>query len=1022
MKDHRDHRDHQEDRDRLNARQRDAVEHGDGPLLIVAGAGTGKTRVIVERVGHLLRNVPGIEPKNILALTFGKKAAAEMHRRAVEQFGETARGCRFATFHAFCFDLLRREIPMRPLDSIDQWIFFRRHLEELQPDYYLKLSEPGRFLHDLVEFCSTCHDNLVSPQELRRFVESEAEKCEQSRKGGDPADRTPEEIARLRELARIYERSEELQVREGLLSFGAMISLAVARLKASESLRKRVRSRYSYILVDEFQDTNAAQWELLKLLAGQRRNVAVVGDDYQAIYRFRGASNGSLDQFQQKDFAGREPIVLNQNYRSTHHILQVADSVARRLSSYSEGKRLVAAKQEPGRHVEVAEFATAEQQAEWVAEELEAGLARFREQELAREGAPENAPPQFAVLYRAHRYREPLVAALQRRGVPFVIRNLAVNNLPVVRNLVGYLRAIGRPGDAVSLVRVLADPQWGLGLPQLVSYCRAAGRNASLLDVIEQDLSGWPGRERLLALLARYRGLAEHGRLTAWLDPLRRELGLGRGAAGEPALRTFSAFVERWEKGSSTGMLGEFLEYYAYFEEAGGVVAQPEEEDEREAGSDTFLLRAREGTQQGAVAEQLPLTLEPAATAASQKVQLMSVHAAKGLEFEHVFVLHMVRGAFPVRNRRPLISLPDDLWKGPLLEGDYHIEEERRLFYVALTRARSTLTVCTVSGDRRKPSPFLLELAEPLHPNLRWTKPQVPPPALAAREAALEGEDEAEDAPRVRYSNLREWAAASLPAPDRFSLSASAIDTYLQCPLKYRFSYEWRIPWPPSPALQFGSIMHGAVREVVGLLAGKRQELAPSALEAILERRWVEAGFGDPVQERKYRAEGLRQLEGVCRAWSEGGPEGRMELLHQEKPFEFEYAGTSLVGRIDQIHRAPSGEAELIEYKTGRPQTQKEADNSPQLTLYAEACRRVLGLAEPALVLFNLATGERVRTTRSEEQFRALEQKVRQTAAAIRAGSFPARPAYLCRYCDFYPICPAHDQEGPGGTGGVPED
>jgi RecB family exonuclease len=260
---------------------------------------------------------------------------------------------------------------------------------------------------------------------------------------------------------------------------------------------------------------------------------------------------------------------------------------------------------------------------------------------------------------------------------------------------------------------------------------------------------------------------------------------------------------------------------------------------------------------------------------------------------------------------------------------------------------------------------------------------------------------------------MAEWAAASLPTPDGFSLSASAIETYLQCPLKYRFSYEWRIPWPPSPAIQFGSIMHGAVKEAVGLLVGEGQGLPSDALQAILDRRWLAAGFADPVQERKYREAGLRQLEGVCRAWSEGP----LQLLHQEKPFEFEHGGTTLVGRIDQIHQAPSGDVELIEYKTGRPQTQKEADSSPQLTLYAEACRRILGLPVLSLVLFNLATAERILTTRSEEQFRAFEQTLRQTAGAIRAGRFPARPGYLCRYCDFRPICPAHDQEGPGSTG-----
>ena len=1009
----------------LNDQQRAAVEHGDGPLMIVAGAGTGKTRVIVERVGHLLRSVPGIKPENILALTFARKAAAEMHRRAIEQFGDAARRCRFATFHAFCFDLLRKELPMRALDGIDQWIFFRRHLEDLEPEYYLKISEPGRFLHDLVDFCSRCHDNLVSPEEFRRYVERRTEEHERElRTGRKPGKEEQEENARLRELARVYERSESLQAREGLLSFGAMISQAVARLRASEPLLQRVRNRYAYILVDEFQDTNAAQWELLKLLAGERRNVAVVGDDYQAIYRFRGASNASLDQFQQKDFPECKPIVLNRNYRSTKAILQIADSVARRLSSYQAKKQLVPDDREPGRRVEVAEFSSAEQQAEWVAAELESRMAQPEEE------APESSAPRFAVLYRAHLYRGLLVAALQRRGIPFVIRNLAVNNLPQVRNLVAYLRAIGgaigraigRPNDAVSLARVLCDPQWGLDLEQLVRYCHAAGgERAALLAVIERDEAGWPGRKRLLALLARYRNLSALERVTVWLEALRRELGWGGDPASQPALRTFSDFVAKWDRGSSTGMLEEFLEYYSYFEEAGGVVALPEDEEERAAGSDVLLLRAQEGVQEGAVAEQLPLTLGPAKTAVSQKVQLMSVHAAKGLEFEHVFLLHLVRGAFPVRNRRPLISLPDELWKGPLLEGDFHIEEERRLFYVALTRARSTLTLCTVSTERRKPSPFLMELAEPLNPNLRWTRPSVPasPSESPGGVEGVAGESHSPSHSKS-HTKIGEWAAAALPTPDGFSLSASAIETYVQCPLKYRFSYEWRIPWPPSPAIQFGSVMHGAVREVMGLLVQDGQDLTRDALQSILDRRWVAAGFADPVQERKYREEGLRQLEGVCRAWpqdaSQDRPENRMELLHQEKSFEFERGRTKLVGRIDQIHRLPSGEVELVEYKTGRPQTQKEADGSAQLTLYADACRRVLGLPAPNLVLFNLATGERIRTARSEEQLQAFEQTIRQTAGAIRAGRFPARPGYLCRYCDFRPICPAHDQEGPGST------
>lgn len=985
----------------LNKQQREAVEHGDGPLLIVAGAGTGKTRVIVERVGHWLRN--GLKPESILALTFAKKAAEEMHRRAVEQFGEPARRCRFSTFHAFCYDLLREELPLRALDRIDQWIFFRRHLEELEPDTYLKISEPGRFLHDLVDFCSRCHDNLVSPDDLRRHAEKRATEYEQAvREGGSPGKEAKQEVARLRELARVYERSEELQAREGLLSFGAMISQAVSRLKASEQLRQ-ARSRYRLMLVDEYQDTNAAQLELVSLLAGEPGNVTVVGDEYQAIYRFRGASYGSFDLFKERFPHHPPPVVLDQNYRSTKSILDVAEALARKLERYDPNKKLTPTKA-PGRQVEVAEFASVEQQAEWVAAELEAGLARYK---LAREkeDQPEPQSPLFAVLYRAHAHRGPLVAALQRRGIPFVIRNLAVNKLPPIRNLTAYLRAIGHPDDTVSLMRVLADPQWGLGVLPLIAYCRAArNRRVPLRAVIEEDEAGWPGRQRLLALLERYRQLAAQDRLVAWLEALRRELGLGGDAASDAALRTFSGFVAKWDQEKSqSGMLAEFLEYFSYFEEAGGVVALPEEGDDESAVGDAFLLHAQEGV----VAEQLPLLQEASTPAASQKILLMTVHAAKGLEFEHVYLFHLLRGAFPVRNRKPLISLPDELWKGPLLAGDFHIEEERRLFYVALTRARSTLTLCTVSNDRQRPSPFLQELAEPPNPHLHWKKPAVVAPPSESGGAA-------ESAPSTRHSRIGEWASSVLPAPDGFSLSASGLETYLQCPLKYQFSYRWQIPLPPTPPMLFGSAMHAAVKEAVAALAGGAGSFTRDSLEAILNRHWPAAGFPDPLQERKYREEGLRQLEGACRAWSEEP----FELLHQEKRFEFEWGGTALNGRMDQINRTAGGDVELIEYKTGTPQTQKDADRSPQLTLYAEACRRVAGQAPGSLVLFNLATGERIRTSRTPEQLQALERLVRQTATAMQAGRYPARPGFLCRYCDFRPICPAHEESDPGSTGG----
>ena len=994
----------------LNAEQRAAVEHGEGPLLIVAGAGTGKTRVIVERVGYLLRTVPGLQPENILAITFGNKAAEEIRQRAGERFGESALGCRFSTFHAFCYELLLEESPGKALDRIDHWIFLRRHLESLDLDTYLKVSEPGRFLGDLVDFCSRCHDNLVTPEEYTAYVEKVADDCLRSSRQGPPQKEcAEEEIARQREVARMLSRSAELEEQEHLLSFGAMISRTLVLLDATPELLARLQRRYRFILVDEFQDTNLAQIELLVRLAGERKNLTVVGDDDQAIYRFRGASYASFHQFEQR-FPGHPRVVLRQNYRSTKRILEVAAAAIAPNSKdrYQPGKRLETSNPQ-GRKVEVWEFPGDIQQSEFVAQEIarqiQAGEAK--------------AYSDFAVLYRAHRHRNRLVEALRRRGVPFAIRKLAIDNLPPVRDMVACLRAIGRPEDSVSLARVLAGPQWEMKASLLWEGCRlASDRKCSLRKVVEDSGWGgqWTGKPKLLGFLTRYQKLSREQRLRSWFPSLRQELGLfGFEEEGyDAALGAFTDFVIQWDQDKSTGgLLGEFLEYFGYFEEAGGRISLPDEDGPASPGA-ASLEEPRQGT----------LWDKAAGAGPWGKVQLMTVHGAKGLEFENVFVLHLLRRAFPTSHRRPLISFPDALLKGPLPQGDFHIEEERRLFYVALTRARSTLTLCTVSNKRQQPSRFLDELREDAVANIEWKKLSASPEPVSQ---ALRQEDTIRRSP---FSQIDRWAGAmAAPPAGSLTMSASGLDTYRQCPRKYQYSYVCRLPVSPSPALLFGSIMHRAVRELVSRLAaskeagrdagGKVQQ--PETVEAILNQHWSSAGFTDPHQESKYKDMGREQLAGLRRSL-EGHP---FQLLHQEKGFQFNIdigAGVKqggekkLLGRIDQINQLAGGDAELIEYKTGRAQTQKEADRSLQLTLYALACREVLGLKPLSLVLHSLTltAQEGFRTPRGPDDFRDLQGQIRQVSRDILAGKFPALPAYHCRYCDFRPICPAYEDSGQG--------
>src|SRR5712671_1047068 len=284
----------------VNDAQRRAITHADGPLLVIAGAGTGKTRVITERIRHLLQSDPSLSGENILGLTFTDKAAGEMKARVVKTVGERAKDVTLKTFHAFCESLLKDTDPHnRMLDKVDHWILLRRNISRLQLDRYRRLAEPGQFLNDFVEFFSRCQDELVSCEDYQEYAAGLAARLEPERETLDEdtlAERL-ETVALQQELARAYRASEELLREKNRVSFGSLITGAVGLLERDTQLREDLQNKYRYSLVDEFQDTNIAQLRLLELLAGPERNSVAVGDNDQAIYRFRGASFGSFKLF-----------------------------------------------------------------------------------------------------------------------------------------------------------------------------------------------------------------------------------------------------------------------------------------------------------------------------------------------------------------------------------------------------------------------------------------------------------------------------------------------------------------------------------------------------------------------------------------------------------------------------------------------------------------------------------------------------------------------------------------------------
>ena len=968
----------------LNEAQRRAVAHGDGPLLVIAGAGTGKTRVITERIRSLFERDSSLLGENVLALTYTIKAAGEMLRRIKKACGERADGITVNTFHGFCEAILKEGAPQRkPIAPVDHWILLRRNMRRLQLEKYRRLAEPGQFLNDFQQFFSRCQDELVSSQEFQKYADSLVSKLEADRRQIDEETYKErlEEVQKQQEIARAYRASEELLREKNVVALNGLIVEAVKLLENDAALRVRMQKRFRHILVDEFQDTNIAQLRLLELLTAWPRNIVAVGDNDQAIYRFRGASFGSFKLFLER-FAGWKEgqdsaefrVLLKENYRSTPNILRVATQVIAQNETSADFPNKVLEPSKPeGESVRIAELASAEEEALWVAGQIERG------HKAGKRWAD------FAVLYRQHAHRDLLVEELARRKIPFVISRLSILEHPLVRDVLAYLRLIARPYDDVSCARVLAAPAWGLEPRELVRLAeRARKERKAIHDVLQMPQAELPfdGRHALLSELVEHLG---EQRKLMWRRTAREILSdliewlqiVARASAQDRKyVRRLTEFAKEWEAKSETRKLPEFLEYLDYFQQANETIALDDE-------------------------------------APGDAVQLMTVHGAKGLEFPQVFVLRVNNKAFPASERMPLFTFPVELMKEELPQGDFHTQEERRLFYVALTRAEEKLTLTTLTEKRGKVPTFIEDILME-HRVKRRDVLQIAPKVLAPVEekgaTAPEGPQRllfAAEGPAKIFSRIAEWAESYHPAvPEPLTLSPSAVMGYRACPQQFLFEKLWSIEGEAKATWTFGRVIHATIRRAMAELK-KGRKLPFEEVQRIYETEWSEIGYEDTYQQEEYKKDGLEQLKSFYEALVEAQP----EILEQEKTFELDLENNVVVkGRIDQINSLGRKDVEIVDYKTGKAKKDWEANKDLQLSIYAIAAKEIFELNPVRLVFHYLQDNKRQASTRSPKQLEEAQRIVQETAAEIRAGEFAAKPGFQCRSCAYRPICPAHEE------------
>ena len=425
---------------KLNKAQKEAVEHGKGPLLIVAGAGTGKTHVITKRIAYLIHKNK-VEPEEILALTFTDKAAGEMEERVDLLLDESYIDLWVMTFHAFCKRTLQAHgldigLPtdFNLLNTTDSWLFIRKHLQKFELDYYKPLGSPTKFIRALVSHFARCKDQNITSNDYLDYVKTIEDK---------------DEKARIKEVAQAYSAYQQILLNENSLDFGDLINYTIQLFEKRPHILQQYQEKFKYILVDEFQDTNWAQYELVKMLSRPENNLTVCGDGKQAIYRFRGASYGTIVQFC-NDFPTAKRVILDQNYRSHQEILDIAHKSIQNNPqqfkiSLEIDKKLEAAKGVGG-IVEHLHFKTLEKEVRGV-------ISKIIELKTADKQACFN---DFAILVRANNTAQAFCRALERSGIPYSFDALkGLYSKSIILDTISYFKLLDDYHESSAFYRIL---------------------------------------------------------------------------------------------------------------------------------------------------------------------------------------------------------------------------------------------------------------------------------------------------------------------------------------------------------------------------------------------------------------------------------------------------------------------------------------------------------------------------------------------------------------------------------------
>ena len=961
---------------KLNKNQLEAVQYDQGPIMLIAGAGTGKTTVITKRIVYLIEKKK-VLPEEILAVTFTDKAAKEMEERVDQLLPLGYSELWISTFHAFSEKILKDygldiglSNDFKLLDQTSAWILVRQNLDKFNLDYYSPLGNPTKFIHALLNHFSKCKDEVIYPEDYLEYgnqisLDKDITKDREDLKV---------EVKRLKEIAEAYHIYQQLLLDNNALDFGDLINYTLKLFQKRPHILEKYRKKFKYILVDEFQDTNWAQYELIKLLAAPHNNLMVVCDDDQSIYKFRGAAVSNIITFR-KDYQKLKQVSLIDNYRSGQKILDTAynfiqlNNPDRLEAQLEEGidKKLKSHTKTQGK-IEILSYLDKNKEIDGVLNKI---IAIKRNNKKVKWS-------DFAILVRANDQASGYISIMRKVGIPSqFMASKGLYTQEIILDILSYLKLLDNYHESTALYRILNLAVYNLNIKSIINLNHLANKKSWSLfytlkvckNYLNLSLADQRNIEQLLKNIEEHTELAKrkpiHQVIYTWLEDsgYLNLLTIEDSQSNKEQLDFLNQFfneLREWEEESlGTESIHNFLEKMEMKLESG------------ELGSIQYDIES-----------------------GPDVVKVMTIHGSKGLEFKYVFITNLVHLRFPSIEKKDPIEMPLEFIKEELPKGDAHLQEERRLFYVALTRAKESvfLTYAEDYGGIRKkrPSRFIEEINIPLK-NIEKKK----------------------DVLEVKDINKGENKAIhSIPK----TFSFSQLKAFDICPRQYYYAHIIKLRGTGKPSFSFGKTMHSTLYKFFKLIQKRKEESKQSLFKKenklkeptfkelfkFYEESWIEDWYKSDKQKKEYYKKGEEILKEYYYKYK-----GKFPIpLFLEKGFNIKIKDNSLRGVFDRVDLVEKTKWKIIDYKTGNVKEKLTFEDKKQLLIYQIAAEDVFKSKVKNLTFYYLNKNTPVCFVGTNKEIEKTKLWILEVIKKIKKQDFTATPGFVCQYCDYNKICP----------------